>query len=135
MGPTLPKYIVTIIIHLPSIFKLAVKFLESPTVAVALTASYMTSSAEASLTAINKMIEVKQIEINMTDTATALRMESADMQRPNKFALFLFLIVAMAEETSTITVTVFIPPAVPTGEPPISIKISDTIEEAFVKFS
>ena len=35
----------------------------------------------------------------------------------------------------TAMVTVFIPPAVPTGEPPISIKIIDTAAEAFVKFS
>ena len=43
--------------------------------------------------------------------------------------------VANAEQIRTATVTVFIPPAVPTGEPPISIKIIDTAAEAFVKFS
>ena len=35
----------------------------------------------------------------------------------------------------TAMVTVFIPPAVPTGEPPISIKIMDTAAEALVRFS
>ena len=35
----------------------------------------------------------------------------------------------------TAMVTVFIPPAVPTGEPPINIKKIDVAAEAFVKFS
>ena len=35
----------------------------------------------------------------------------------------------------TATVTVFIPPAVPTGEPPINIKSRQTIAVAFVRFS
>ena len=43
--------------------------------------------------------------------------------------------VANAEQIRTVTVTVFIPPAVPTGEPPISIKIIDTAAEAFVRSS
>ena len=38
MGPTLTKYMVTMIISFPKVFRVAVKFLESPTVAVALTA-------------------------------------------------------------------------------------------------
>ena len=36
MGPTLPKYIVTMIISFPKVLSVAVRFLESPTVAVAL---------------------------------------------------------------------------------------------------
>ena len=43
--------------------------------------------------------------------------------------------VANAEQIRTVMVTVFIPPAVPTGEPPIIIKIIDTVAEAFVRFS
>jgi hypothetical protein len=39
IGPTLPKYIVAIIIRFPKISRVAVRFLESPTVAVALTVS------------------------------------------------------------------------------------------------
>ena len=39
MGPTLPRYIVVIMIILPHIFREGVKFLVSPTVAVALTVS------------------------------------------------------------------------------------------------
>ena len=39
IGPTLPKYIVTMIISFPIVLSVAVRFLESPTVAVALTVS------------------------------------------------------------------------------------------------
>lgn len=135
MGPTLPRYIVAIIMSLPDTLRLAVKLLESPTVAVALTTSYITSSAGASLTAINKTVDVKHMKKKVTDTATALRIESDEIHRPNKVAPLLFFIVATVEHNSTAIVTVFIPPAVPTGEPPIIIKRSDTKEEAFVRFS
>ena len=72
---------------------------------------------------------------NATATATAFFTRSSEIRRPNRVALFLFLMVANAEQIRTAMVTVFIPPAVPTGEPPISIKIIDTAAEAFVKFS
>ena len=39
MGPTLPRYMVTIMIALPHRFSVGVRFLVSPTVAVALTVS------------------------------------------------------------------------------------------------
>ena len=39
IGPTRPKYIVAIIMHLPKVFKKGVRFLDKPTVAVALTVS------------------------------------------------------------------------------------------------
>ena len=42
---------------------------------------------------------------------------------------------AKAEQTRTATVTVFIPPAVPTGEPPMIIRTTDTVAAAFVRFS
>ena len=71
----------------------------------------------------------------VTATATAFLTESSEMRRPKSVALFLFRIVANAEQTRTAIVTVFIPPAVPTGEPPINIKIIDTAVEAFVRFS
>ena len=62
-------------------------------------------------------------------------MESNEMQRPNTVALFLLRIVARAEQNRTAMVTVFIPPAVPTGEPPIIISTSEIAEDALVKFS
>ena len=40
MGPTLPRYMVTIIISFPQRFSMEVRFLLNPTVAVALTVSY-----------------------------------------------------------------------------------------------
>ena len=135
MGPTLPKYIVTMIISFPKVLSVAVKFLERPTVAVALTVSYTASRADALLVAIKSMVDVAQIVRNITTTATAFFIDSSETRRPNKVALFLLRIVANAEQMRTAMVTVFIPPAVPTGEPPISIKIIDTAAEAFVKFS
>ena len=39
MGPTLPKYIVTIMMNFPTVLSDEVRFLESPTVAVALPVS------------------------------------------------------------------------------------------------
>ena len=66
---------------------------------------------------------------------TAFFTDASETRRPNRVALFLFLMVANAEQISTAMVTVFIPPAVPTGEPPISIRIIDTAAEAFVRCS
>ncbi len=51
IGPTLPKYIVKIIIIFPTLLSVPVRPRESPTVAVALTVSYRISSAGASVTA------------------------------------------------------------------------------------
>jgi len=135
MGPTLPKYMVTMIISFPKVFRVAVKFLESPTVAVALTVSYTASSAEALLVAIKSIVDAEHIAKNATATATAFFTDCSEIRRPNEVVLFLFLMVANAEQISTATVTVFIPPAVPTGEPPMSIKIIDIAAEAFVRFS
>ena len=85
--------------------------------------------------AINSTVDAAHIARKVTVTATAFFIDLSETRRPNRVALFLFLIVANAEQTSTAMVTVFIPPAVPTGEPPISIKIIDTAAEAFVRFS
>ena len=87
------------------------------------------------LVAISSTVDVAQIIRNITATATAFFIDSSEIRRPNKVALFLLRIVANAEQIRTAMVTVFIPPAVPTGEPPISIKIIDTAAEAFVKYS
>ena len=135
MGPTLPKYIVTMMIIFPNVLSVAVRFLERPTVAVALTVSYTASMAEALLVAIKSKVDVAQTVKNITTTATAFFIDSSEMRRPNSVALLLFLIVANAEHARTAIVTVFIPPAVPTGDPPISIRIMDVEAEAFVKFS
>ena len=85
--------------------------------------------------AINSIVDVEHIVRNDTDTATAFFTDPSEIRRPNRVAEFLFLMVANAEQIRTAMVTVFMPPAVPTGEPPISIKIIDTAAEAFVRFS
>ena len=87
------------------------------------------------LVAINSIVDAEHIARNVTATATAFFTDPSEIRRLNKVALFLFPMVANAEQIRTAMVTVFIPPAVPTGEPPISIKIIDTAAEAFVKFS
>ena len=94
-----------------------------------------TSMGEALLVAIKSMVDVAQIARNITTTETAFFIDSSEMRRPNNVALFLLRIVANAEQMRTAMVTVFIPPAVPTGEPPTNIKMMDTAAEAFVKFS
>ena len=91
--------------------------------------------AETLLVAINSIVDAEQIIRNVTTTATAFFTELSEIRRPNKVALFLLRIVANAEQMRTAMVTVFIPPAVPTGDPPISINIIDTAAEAFVRLS
>ena len=83
----------------------------------------------------NAIVEITKIERKLTDTATAFLIDSEEMLRPNSEACFCPLIVAIAEQNSTAIVTVFIPPAVPTGEPPIIIKSIETSDDAFVRFS
>ena len=91
--------------------------------------------AEVLLVAIKSTVEAAQIVRKVTVTATAFFTDPSEIRRPNRLALFLLRIVANAEQIRTAMVTVFMPPAVPTGEPPISIKIIDTAAEAFVRFS
>ena len=76
-----------------------------------------------------------QMVIKVITTATAFLMDVSEIRRLNIVALFLLRIVAKAEQKRTAMVTVLIPPAVPTGEPPITIKIRETNAEAFVRFS
>ena len=58
IGPILPKYIVNIIIIFPILFKDTVKFLESPTVAVALAVSYNISTILLSIVKLNNIVDV-----------------------------------------------------------------------------
>ena len=87
------------------------------------------------LVAIKSTVDAAHIVRKVTATATAFLTDPSDTRRPNKVALFLLRMVANAEQMRTAMVTVFIPPAVPTGEPPISIKMIDTAAEAFVRLS
>ena len=91
--------------------------------------------ADALLVAIKSTVDAVQIIRNVTATATAFFTDASEIRRPNRVALFLLRTVASAEQIRTAMVTVFIPPAVPTGEPPTNIKMMDTAAEAFVKLS
>ena len=135
IGPILPKYMVAIIISLPQKFKVEVKFLVRPTVAVALTVSYAISSAEAFVTRERSRVDKNIMLKDMATTAIAFRIASFEMVRLNIVTSFLFLIDARADAINTVIVTVFTPPAVPNGEPPINISSSDRIADEFVKFS
>ena len=91
--------------------------------------------AETLLVAISSTVETEQMAMKVTATASAFLMELSEMLRPKTVAERLFLTVAKAEQRSTATVTVFIPPAVPTGEPPMTISSTDRAADAPVRFS
>ena len=79
IGPILPKYMVMMIMILPQIFKAAVRPLDNPTVAVALTVSYITSSAGTSVTADKSTVATKAVANDMLIIATDLLMASFGM--------------------------------------------------------
>ena len=135
IGPTLPKYIVIITTIFPKRLSVDVKFLVRPTVAVALTVSYIISRILALVDAHKRIVEIDIIAKDTPKTATDLFTDCLGIALCNKHVCSLFLIVETAEATRTAAVTVFIPPAVPVGEPPINISINDTKDEAFVRFS
>ena len=129
IGPTRPKYIVTIIIIFPILSKKDVKFLDKPTVAVALAVSYKISTIDLSIVKLNNIVEIIKIINDIVVTATAFLVISLDKFLLNNTTTYLFLTDAIAIATSETAVMVFIPPAVPTGEPPINIKIKHTITD------
>ena len=135
IGPTRPKYIVAEMITLPQTFSEEVKFLDSPTVAVALTVSKTTSRAGASVDSESNIVE--RATMMKDENATAIAFLEARVERflLNKVTSFLPRTVAIVVAIKTTMVTVLIPPAVPTGEPPINIKIRQMIDDAFVRFS
>lgn len=135
MGPILPRYIVAAIIILPKVSSKGVKFLVSPTVAVALTVSYRISRKLKLDNAKSKRVEIKTVKKDILKTARALLTACFGMLLEKRLILSRFLMVLCAEQISIQKVTVLIPPAVPTGEPPINIRRIETREEAFVKFS
>ena len=108
---------------------------ESPTVAVADTDSYKTSSALASHTADSNTLDTNSVANEVRHTAIALPEIFLEMVLPNKTGSFLPVITDDAVANKTAKVTVLIPPAVPTGEPPINIRKSERIAVAFVRFS
>ena len=135
IGPTLPKYMVTIITSFPKKLSVEVKFLVRPTVAVALTVSYKISSMSALVAAHKRMVETDIIAKETAITATDLLTDCFGIDLCKRDVSSLLLMVAIAEAIKTAAVTVLIPPAVPVGEPPINISIRDTNEDALVRFS
>ena len=93
------------------------------------------SIADASKVDISNTVDSVQMVKNVIMTAIAFFMDPSEMRRPNNVTLFLFFTVASAQQINTAIVTVLMPPAVPTGEPPIIISIMETTAEAFVRFS
>lgn len=135
IGPIRPKYIVAERISLPQTFSEEVKFRDSPTVAVALTVSKTTSRAGASVDSESNIVERATMMKDENATATAFLVTCFERFLWNKVTSFLPRTVAMVVANKTTMVTVLIPPAVPTGEPPINIKIIQMIDDAFVRFS
>ena len=135
IGPTRPQYMVQIMIIFPARLRLGVKFRDSPTVPVALTASNMISKAGASVTADRRTVDRYMMENDMITTVMALLTNCFDMLLPNSAVWLLLLIMEAAVNAKTVTVTVFTPPAVPTGEPPINMSSKVKNADAFVRFS
>ena len=79
IGPTLPKYIVMIIIIFPNTFKDVVKFLDKPTVAAALIVSNIISIPGAFVTADKRIIDVKTTLKNVMTTAIAFTIDCFDI--------------------------------------------------------
>ena len=80
-------------------------------------------------------VEINIILNDIHVTATAFLVISLDKFLLNITTSFLFLIDAIATANSDTIVIVLIPPAVPTGLPPININIKLTKTLEFVKFS
>ena len=134
IGPTLPRYIVIMIMILPHIFSVGVRSLVSPTVAVALTVSYAMSMISASVTAESNMVDINIIINETVITATALLIACRDILLWKRERSSLFFFFFYAEKNSTAMVTVLTPPAVPTGEPPMNMRNSEKTAEVLVRF-
>jgi hypothetical protein len=134
IGPILPKYIVIITIILPHIFIVEISPLLKPTVVDALTASYITLKVSAFVTIDKTIIDISVMASDRLITAAALFTAFCGIALLNIEASSLFLMVATADAINTAIVTVLIPPAVPTGEPPMNINSNDKIAVESVKF-
>ena len=132
MGPTRPRYMVAMIISLPADGRVGVRFRESPTVAVALVVSYTMSRMSALVTAHRSRVDMNIMEKESTVTEIAFLTASFEMFRLNIVVSLLPLTEEIADARITAKVTVLIPPAVPTGEPPMNISSSEMIADSSV---
>ena len=134
IGPTRPKYIVSTIISLPQRLSDEVRFRERPTVAAALTVSKITSVKDAEVTALKASVEIKTVAKLVAVTARAFPVAPEGKVRLKTETLLRFLRVDQADKSRTAKVTVLMPPAVPTGEPPMNIKSRVIMQDGFVRF-
>ena len=79
--------------------------------------------------------EVMIIELAIKTTPSALFKAALEIFLLKSTVSSLFLIAERADAARIIIVTVLIPPAVPTGEPPINIRIIEKIEVDSLKYS
>ena len=135
IGPILPKNMVNITIYLPNSFSVAVRFLVKPTVPVALNISYITSRMPLSVVSDRSIVEIKAIVSEIKAIAEHLFMVALLICLLKTETEFLPFITEIVESSKTAKVTVFMPPAVPTGEPPMNISIIESTDEAVVRFS
>ena len=133
IGPILPRYIVAMMINLPYRLSMGVRSRVNPTVAVALTVSYIMSKAEALVTADKSREEIKAIEKDIVIIATAFLILFSESRLLNRETSLLPRIEDRAVASNTAIVVVFTPPAVPTDEPPINIRRRQIREEALVR--
>ena len=134
-GPTLPRYIVQMTTTFDKEPSDEVKPLESPTVAQALTASYTISRVLPPEKAESKREDKNAMESDVEPIAIALFKTLCEMDLLKTVTSLFCLTEEITDAAITATVTVLMPPAVPTGEPPIIIRKIETRAEAPVKFS
>ena len=96
IGPTLPRYIVAVIMIFPAIFRVGVSALVSPTVAVALTVSYRTSSRSASVKQVSSKVEINIIANEVAKTAIDLLIAALGILRLKTVTWFLFFTAEIA---------------------------------------
>ena len=123
-GPSRPISITTVIINFPPVVKAGVMPVLNPTVPSAEAVSNITSSILnpfARSVTLSASVAANKTTVNSTVIVIALRTITSRTERPNIYTSSRFLSVAMTAIITTARVTVFIPPAVPPGEPPMNI--------------
>ena len=128
IGPILPRYIHKDITSLPATSREAVKFLDNPTVPIALKVSY-TTSIKLPCSRVSKSSTASTAAITLKTTiASALRTVSLAMLLRKITASSYPFATENAAINNIAAVVVLIPPAVPTGDPPINIRNIHTRE-------
>ena len=93
------------------------------------------SNTEAFDTADSRMVERNTVKKETVNTETAFLTDSSDSRLLNNETSFLLRMTDVQVFIKTKNVTVLIPPAVPTGLPPINIKRRQIIDDGLVRAS